>query len=293
MLELDVRPVLTAHPTESTPARSSTQAPLPQFLAREAAPLDEVDSSAGAGGRDQLLWLTRKSGRIDPRFSTKQHCTLISRRDCTGGSARHSTLALAFEEEFSRSADAFRLSVPSNGERGWSAATETYVTPRSRSPTARRPAKQLGRYLDALEELVRRLSLSATIVPPTDALTNPLSGTAVRCPNLVEEPAAQCRRAVAGKLSFMSGRIEAIELSCRARCGTARERRRIQIDAFEADRAGQELSLAGERYRPAARSRSTDSSVRAQDFTDHDGCPDHAIHTRRREDPWPRPSSAS
>src|SRR3982750_4335746 len=117
MLALDIRPVLTAHPTEST--RSTLlglQARVAdRLLARETAPADEVRLiEQSLEGEVELLWLTREVREDRPTVLDEVSSALwyLETRLLEAHGYMHSTLALAFEEEFARSADAFRLAVP-------------------------------------------------------------------------------------------------------------------------------------------------------------------------------------
>jgi phosphoenolpyruvate carboxylase len=145
MLGLDIRPVLTAHPTEST--RSTLlglQARVAdRLLAREAAPPDEVRLiEQSLEGEIELLWLTREVREDRPTVLDEVSSALwyLETRLLEAGAFMHSTLALAFEEEFARSADSFRLGVPLRfgtwvgGDRDGN----PYVTPEITIATARR-----------------------------------------------------------------------------------------------------------------------------------------------------------
>src|SRR6202165_4772108 len=117
MLTLDIRPVLTAHPTEST--RSTLlglQARVADgLLARESAPADEVHLIERAlEGEVELLWLTSEVRQDRPSVLDEVSSALwyLETRLLDAGAHMQSALAIAFEEEFSRSADAFRLAVP-------------------------------------------------------------------------------------------------------------------------------------------------------------------------------------
>ena len=247
MLELDVRPVLTAHPTEST--RSTLlrlQARVADsLLSREAAPLDEVRLiEQELEGEVELLWLTAEVRQDRPSVLDEVSTALwyLETRLLQAGSHVHSTLALAFEEEFSRSADAFRLSVPLKWGTwvGGDRDGNPYVTAEITLATARRASYViLGRYLDALEELVRRLSLSATIVPPTDALTKSIERDRRALPDIwLKNRLRNADEPLRLKLSFMSGRIEATRTLVAARdAGHGNEEPAAYpaVDAFEAD----------------------------------------------------------
>ena len=117
MLKLGIRPVLTAHPTESTRRTLlGLQARVADgLLARETAPTDEVRLiEQSLEGEVELLWLTSEVRQDRPTVMDEVSSALwyLETRLLQAGAYMHATLALAFEEEFARSADSFRLSVP-------------------------------------------------------------------------------------------------------------------------------------------------------------------------------------
>jgi len=218
MLKLDIRPVLTAHPTESTRRTLlGLQARVASgLLARESAPADEVRLiEQTLEGEVELLWLTSEVRQDRPTVLDEVSTALwyLETRLLEAGAYMHSTLALAFEEEFARSADAFRLSVPLRfgtwvgGDRDGN----PYVTPDITIATARRASHViLGRYIDAVDELTRRLSLASSIAEPPEALTRSLEKDRKLLPQIwkknrwrnAEEPLRL-------KLSFIEERLEA------------------------------------------------------------------------------------
>jgi len=105
MLKLDVRPVLTAHPTEST--RSTLlglQARVAdKLLAHEQAPTSEARRlEQELEGEVELLWLTSEVRQDRPSVLDEVSSALwyLETRLLDAGAHVHSTLALAFEEEF-------------------------------------------------------------------------------------------------------------------------------------------------------------------------------------------------
>ena len=101
----------------------------------------------------------------------------------------HDALLRAFEEEFGASTDTLRLRVPLRignwvgGDRDGN----PFVTPEITIAAARRAGYVvLGRYRDALDELAHRLSLSARIAPPTEALRDSLGADREALPELWE-----------------------------------------------------------------------------------------------------------
>jgi phosphoenolpyruvate carboxylase len=122
-------------------------------------------------------------------------------------------LVRAFEEEFAATGEALRTPVPlrfgtwMGGDRDGN----PFVTPETTLAAARRAGHViLGRYRRALDELTERLSLSATIRPPPEALLASLGADREMLPDVWEanrrrnadEPARL-------KLSFMAARIDA------------------------------------------------------------------------------------
>ena len=218
MLALDIRPVLTAHPTEST--RSTLlglQARVADdLLARESAPADEVRLIEQAlEGEVELLWLTSEVRQDRPSVLDEVSSALwyLETRLLDAGAHMQSALAVAFEEEFSRSADPFRLAVPLRfgtwvgGDRDGN----PYVTPEITVATARRASHViLGRYCTVLDDLTRRLSLSAAIAPPTSALMKSLDRDRKLLPRIWEKNRKRnADEPLRLKLSFMAARVEA------------------------------------------------------------------------------------
>jgi phosphoenolpyruvate carboxylase len=247
MLNLDIRPVLTAHPTESTRRTLlGLQARVADgLLARESAPPDEVRLiEQSLEGEVELLWLTSEVRQDRPTVLDEVSSALwyLETRLLEADAYVHATLALAFEDEFARSADAFRLAVPLRfgtwvgGDRDGN----PYVTPEITIATARRASHViLGRYRDTLEDLTRRLSLSSSIVPPLDALIKSLEKDQKLLPVIWKKNRKRnSDEPLRLKLSFMSARIEASRRLVASR-DAARPRKEPaaypDVAAFEAD----------------------------------------------------------
>ena len=218
MLALDIRPVLTAHPTEST--RSTLlglQARVADdLLLRETAPADEVRLiEQELEGEVELLWLTSEVRQDRPSVLDEVSSALwyLETRLLDAGEHMQSALAVAFEEEFSRSGDSFRVAVPLRfgtwvgGDRDGN----PYVTPDITVATARRASHViLGRYGAVLDDLTRRLSLSAEIAPPTAALLKSLDHDRKLLPLIWKRNRKRnADEPLRLKLSFMAARIEA------------------------------------------------------------------------------------
>ncbi|HET6760460.1 MAG TPA: phosphoenolpyruvate carboxylase [Gemmatimonadaceae bacterium] len=247
MLALDIRPVLTAHPTEST--RSTLlglQARVADdLLLREAAPADEVRLiEQELEGEVELLWLTSEVRQDRPSVLDEVSSALwyLETRLLDAGEHMQSALAVAFEEEFSRSADSFRLAVPLRfgtwvgGDRDGN----PYVKPEITVATARRASYViLGRYGALLDDLTRRLSLSAEIAPPTGALVKSLDYDRKLLPLIWKKNRKRnADEPLRLKLSFMAARIEATRRLVASRdAGSARKEPAAypDVQAFERD----------------------------------------------------------
>jgi phosphoenolpyruvate carboxylase len=218
MMALDIRPVLTAHPTEST--RSTLlglQARVADdLLARESAPAEGLRLIEQAlEGEIELLWLTSEVRQDRPSVLDEVSSALwyLETRLLDAGAHMQSALAVAFEEEFSRSGDFLRLAVPLRfgtwvgGDRDGN----PFVTPDITVATARRASHViLGRYGAALDDLTRKLSLSATIAPPTAALVKSLEHDQKLLPlTWKKNRRRNADEPLRLKLSFMAARIEA------------------------------------------------------------------------------------
>jgi phosphoenolpyruvate carboxylase len=247
MLALDIRPVLTAHPTEST--RSTLlglQARVADdLLSRESAPPDEVRLiEQSLEGEVELLWLTSEVRQDRPTVLDEVSSALwyLETRLLDADSYVHATLALAFEDEFARSADSFRLAVPLRfgtwvgGDRDGN----PFVTPEITVATARRASHViLGRYQNALDDLTRRLSLSSSIAPPLNALMKSLEKDRKRLPVIWKKNRKRnADEPLRLKLSFMSARIDATRRLVASRdAGRARKEPAAYADvrSFEDD----------------------------------------------------------
>ena len=211
---LDVRPVLTAHPTESTRrtllALQARVADL--LLAREDTPEAErppLDDALAA--EVELLWLTAEVRQDRPTVRDEVSTGLwyLETRLIDARAAAHDALVRAFELEFGPElgpefrpgagdddagdgsaaageaadedlrviADVLRLAIPLRVGNwvGGDRDGNPYVTPEVTIAAARRAMHAiLGRYGKALAELTERLSLSADVAPPTAALRRSL-----------------------------------------------------------------------------------------------------------------------
>ena len=226
MARLDVRPVLTAHPTESTRRTLlGLQARVAELLlGRETMPRVEhrtIDDSLDA--EVELLWLTTEVRHDRPSVRDEVSTVLwyLETRLLDAGARARDALVRAFEEEFGASGEELRLAAPLRvgtwvgGDRDGN----PFVTAETTLAAARRASHViLGDYRQALGGLVERLSLSAHIAPPTDALRDSLVADREALPNVWE--ANRRRNAdepVRLKLSFMAARIDAARRMVAAR----------------------------------------------------------------------------
>lgn len=218
VLDLDVRPVLTAHPTESTRRTLlGLQARVADaLLARGQVTASERHAiEESLDGEVELLWLTAEVRRDRPSVRDEVSTVLwyLETRLLDASAAARDALVRAYEEEFRRSSDALRQVVPLTlgnwvgGDRDGN----PFVTPDVTVATARRASYAiLGRYATALDDLVEKLSLSAIFAPPSVELRESLERDREAMPRVWE--ANRNRNAdepLRLKLSFMAARIEA------------------------------------------------------------------------------------
>ena len=244
---LEVRPVLTAHPTESTRRTLlALQARVAELLLqREAIP--DADRGVIDGtleGEVELLWLTAEVRQDRPSVKDEVSTSLwyLETRLLEASARAQDALVRAFEAEFSPASEALRLATPLRlgswvgGDRDGN----PFVTPEATIAAARRASYAvLGRYRESLDALAERISLSAHFAAPTDALRASLVSDTELRPDVWE--ANRTRNAdepLRLKLSFMAGRIDATRRLVAARdAGRSGHEPSAYADAaaFEAD----------------------------------------------------------
>ena len=218
IIGLDVRPVLTAHPTESTRRTLlGLQARVADaLLAREQTPAAERHGiEEKLDGEIELLWVTSEIRQDRPSVRDEVSTVLwyLETRLIDAGASARETLVRAFEEEFACSSDALRRAVPVRignwvgGDRDGN----PFVTPDVTIATARRGSYSiLGRYSAALKDLVERLSVSAALAPPAEELRETLEIDRRLLPDVWETNRRRnADEPMRLKLSFMQGRVEA------------------------------------------------------------------------------------
>jgi phosphoenolpyruvate carboxylase len=218
LASLNVRPVLTAHPTESTRRTLlGLQARVANLLIERehvsSSQREALDESLEA--EIELLWLTAEIRRDRPTVGDEISTVLwyMETRLLDAGAHAYSALIRAFENEFGvrrddlRTGSNIRLGTWVGGDRDGN----PYVTPATTIAAARRASYViLGRYQAAVDELVRRLSLSAHIVEPSDDLQASLSNDRALLPRIWEANAKRNEdEPVRLKLTFIAARLEA------------------------------------------------------------------------------------
>jgi phosphoenolpyruvate carboxylase len=246
MLGLDVRPVLTAHPTESTRRTllglQSRVADL--LLAREGAPLAErraIEEMLDA--EVELLWITAevRQDRLSVNDEVSTVLWYLETRLLDAGARARDALLRAFEEQFGTRVEAMQQFVPLRmgnwvgGDRDGNPS----VTPDVTIATARRSSYAiLGRYAEVLADLVERLSVSASIAPPPDELRASIESDCKLLPEVYE--ANRRRNAdepLRLKLSLMLGRVESTRRLTAARdAGKAADEPAAYTNAAEFER---------------------------------------------------------
>jgi phosphoenolpyruvate carboxylase len=230
MFGLHVRPVLTAHPTESTRRTLlALQARVAgALLAREQTPASERRAVEEALDAEvELLWSTAEIRQDRPTVKDEVSTVLwyLETRLLDAGATARDRLVRAYEEEFGDASEKLRAIVPLQlgnwvgGDRDGN----PFVTPAITLATARRASYAiLGRYHEVLIGLIERLSMSATLMKHSDALDESLAASLARDRVLMPAvwEANRLRNAdepVRLKLTFMAARMDATRTRTAAR----------------------------------------------------------------------------
>jgi phosphoenolpyruvate carboxylase len=228
LARLDVRPVLTAHPTESTRRTLlSLQARVADMLLeRETVPQSERHALDEAiEGEIELLWLTSEVRQDRPSVRDEVSTVLwyLETRLLDASDQARESLIRAFEEEFGDAVgaqdvpiergDSLRLT-PLMRLGNWVGGDRDgnpFVTPAMTLAVARRASHAiLGRYRDELEELARRLSLSARLTQPSEVLRASVEGDRELLPSVWEANRNRNEdEPLRLKASFMAARLDA------------------------------------------------------------------------------------
>ena len=223
---LQVRPVLTAHPTESTRrtllALQARVADL--LLARDAAPSAERAAVEQALEAEvEMLWITAEIRSDRPTVKDEVSTVLwyLETRLLDAGERARSTLLRAFQEAFGDLDDALAEATPLQlgnwvgGDRDGN----PFVTPDVTLATARRASYAiLGRYAEALGALVEQVSASAHFAPPSRDLLAALDSDRQLVPDVFESNRVRnSDEPLRLKLTMMAARVEATRRATAAR----------------------------------------------------------------------------
>ncbi len=217
--ELDVRPVLTAHPTESTRRTLlSLQARVADLLlARATTPeAERRELDDRLHGEIELLWLTAEVRHDRPTVLDEIGNVLwyLETRLIDAGSHARESLVRAFEDEFGAVAAAdvpLPVAVRIGNWVGGDRDGNPFVTPPTTLAAARRASHaMLGRYVAMLGDLIERLGVSAHLAPPPQALAESLDADKAQLPDVwATNRGRNADEPVRLKLSFMAARIGA------------------------------------------------------------------------------------
>ena len=215
--ELEIRPVLTAHPTESTRRTLlSLQARVADLLLSRSdkSSKEKADIDEALDGEVELLWLTSEVRRERPTVGDEVGTVLwyLETRLLDASVHARSEVMRAYREAFDVPEDnvpapTIRLGTWVGGDRDGN----PFVTPSATIAASRRASYAiLGRYQDAVDDLVTRLSLSAQLAPVSTTLQKSLEADGELLPHVWK---ANHRRnadePIRFKLTFISARIEA------------------------------------------------------------------------------------
>jgi phosphoenolpyruvate carboxylase len=234
--ELDVRPVLTAHPTEATRRTVlALQARVADaLLLRERAHARE-EAETRLATEVELLWLTAEVRHDRPQVRDEVSTVLwyLEGRFVDAVADVGDRLAGAYEEVFGEALapiEPIRIGSWVAGDRDGN----PYVTPETTLAATRRASHAvLGRYLGEVEGLVQSLTLSARIASPPASLERAIE----RCRALLPDVWAANRRRDADEpvrllLTFVAERLRATRAQVAARdAGRAREEPAAYADA--------------------------------------------------------------
>jgi phosphoenolpyruvate carboxylase len=213
---LEVRPVLTAHPTEATRRTLlALQSRLSEALIQrqEASPAERRLIESAIETEIELLWLTDEVRRDRPSVLDEVSSAIYYLEDRLVGAtaAVRASAELAFRETFGRDLGVpLRLSLGSwvGGDRDGN----PYVTPEITLAAVRRTGHALlALYRRRIDDLVGKLSISDRFTPGTEALRASLDQDKLLLPVLWEANRRRdAHEPLRLKLTFMAGRIEAL-----------------------------------------------------------------------------------
>jgi phosphoenolpyruvate carboxylase len=217
IVNLNVRPVLTAHPTESTRRTLlGLQARVADLLlAREDAPAAEsaaIDDTLEA--EVELLWLTSEVRQDRPTVKDEVSTVIwyLETRLVDAAEAARAALIRAYQEAYGAdAASSVRGAVPlaMGNWVGGDRDGNPFVTPEITLATARRASHAiLGRYETRLRDLIERASISASIATPGRELVASLAGDRALLPEVYDANRARnADEPLRLKLSYMAERV--------------------------------------------------------------------------------------
>jgi phosphoenolpyruvate carboxylase len=264
MLEdLEVRPVLTAHPTESTRRTVlNLQARVARdLLARDGASGAEVAALDEALEAEvELLWLTSEVRRDRPSVLDEVSTVLwyLEDRLFDAGKRVSAGLAAAYEATFDRPLDPLPVCRPGSwvaGDRDGNPNVSPEVT---LAATRRASFTVLGRYAERVAEMVTVLSVSSRIAPVSEALRSSLEGDRALLPEIWgSNRARDSDEPIRLKLTFIRERLEAT----RAQIASRDAHRPERVDAAYRDVQDFEhdLMLVAEALRAAGAERAEET----------------------------------
>jgi phosphoenolpyruvate carboxylase len=213
---LDVRPVLTAHPTEATRRTLlSLQARLADALIRrdDAPSSERVRIEEAIEADVELLWLTDEVRRDRPSVLDEVSSVIWYMEDRLMDAANE---AKANADRAFRTVFAKDLGVTTRVRLGsWVGGDRDgnpFVTPEITVAATRRTAYALlARYRSRLERLVGNVSISDLIAPATEELRSSLERDKLLLPAIWEANSRRdAHEPLRLKLTFIAGRIEAL-----------------------------------------------------------------------------------
>lgn len=213
---IEVRPVLTAHPTEATRRTLlSLQARLADALLRKAevAPANRGQLDEIIEREVELLWLTDEVRRDRPSVLDEVSSVIwyLEDRLMEAASQVNASAKRAFQAVFSE-----ELGVtPRIGLGSWVGGDRDgnpFVTPEITLAATRRTAYALLEcYRKRLRELIEHLSISDRLAPAPETLRRSLERDKALLPSIWETNSRRdAHEPLRLKLTFMSGRIEAL-----------------------------------------------------------------------------------
>jgi phosphoenolpyruvate carboxylase len=216
---LEVRPVLTAHPTESTRrtllALQARVADLMLSRSQSLSHLEEKHISDSLDTEVELLWLTSEVRQDRPTVGDEVSTVLwyFETRLLEASAAATRSMMEAYEEAFSVPASAARIS-PTIRLGTWVGGDRDghpHVTPETTIAAARRASYAIiGRYIEMIDDLVHKVSLSAHLTIQSPALTDSITTDAALLPSVWE---ANHKRnedePLRLKLTFVEARLDA------------------------------------------------------------------------------------